>query len=139
MVDEPQDASQKRTRNVLLIEDNVFSAALFQAYLEARPAVRLLSAMQGHVGLDLARGHQPFLILLGLKLPDLSVEQVLRTLRADPRTEKAQVFILDQGTAWDRPDHLRMLGASGLLTMPMTQEAFVALVDLALDADRGAD
>ena len=50
-----------------------------------RRAVRLISTMQGRLGLALAREHRPDLMLADLHLPDLSGEDVLRELRADPR------------------------------------------------------
>ncbi len=67
---------------MLYIEDNLSNLRLVERILERRPAVRLLSAMQGRLGLDLARQHRPDLILLDLHLPDISGEQVLRELRA---------------------------------------------------------
>ena len=48
--------------------------------------MRLLTAMQGSLGLDLAREHQPDLILLDVHLPDIMGDEVLRRLQADPRT-----------------------------------------------------
>jgi CheY-like chemotaxis protein len=59
-------------RTILYIEDNLSNLNLVQEILRQQPQVELLSAMQGRLGLDLARKHSPDLILLDLHLPDLT-------------------------------------------------------------------
>jgi PAS domain S-box-containing protein len=71
--------------NVLYIEDNLANVALLEGILAFRPGVRLLTAMQGHLGLELARQHHPDLILLDVHLPDIPGDEVLRRLRDEPR------------------------------------------------------
>lgn len=51
----------------------------------------LVSAMQGELGLVLARQHHPDLILLDLHFPDIPGEEVLRRLRADPATAQVPI------------------------------------------------
>ena len=71
---------------MLYIEDNPSNIKLVETILRERPAVRLLVAQQGRLGLDLAREHAPALVLLDLDLFDISGEEILRRLRADERT-----------------------------------------------------
>jgi hypothetical protein len=56
---------------LLYIEDNLSNVQLLEALLSHRPRIALLSAMQGRMGIELARQHHPFLILLDLHLPDV--------------------------------------------------------------------
>lgn len=63
--------ASSRARVVLYIEDNLSNLKLIQRLLAHRPEVRLLPAIQGRLGLDLAREHYPHLILLDLHLPDI--------------------------------------------------------------------
>ena len=79
---------------MLYIEDNLSNLRLVEEILEHWPGITLLSAMQGTIGLDLAREHQPDLILLDLHLPDLSGDEVLRRLKSDPRTRSIPVVML---------------------------------------------
>ena len=67
---------------------------LIEAILHARPQVELLPAMQGQLGLDLAREHLPDLILLDIHLPDLDGDEVLARLQADPATREIPVVVL---------------------------------------------
>src|SRR5205823_5129731 len=72
--DEPSPAlnNAQGKRTILYIEDNLSNLNLVQEILRQQPQVELLSAMQGRLGLDLARKHSPDLILLDVHLPDLN-------------------------------------------------------------------
>ena len=47
---------------VLYIEDNPSNLMLIEQILRQRPEIKLLEAMQGELGLELARRHRPNLI-----------------------------------------------------------------------------
>src|SRR5688500_20294144 len=79
---------------VLYIEDNVANLRLLERIIRRRPALTLLSAMQGSQGLELAQAHRPDVIILALHLPDLPGEEVRARLRADPRPREIPVVIL---------------------------------------------
>jgi len=82
------------THTLLYIEDNMANLRLIERALSRRPDIALLSAMQGRLGLDLARQHQPDLILLDLHLLDLAGEDFLRHLQRDPRIRDIPVVVL---------------------------------------------
>jgi CheY-like chemotaxis protein/anti-sigma regulatory factor (Ser/Thr protein kinase) len=71
---------------LLYVEDNPANLKLVQEIIRFRPELRLLSAPDGQLGLELARAHLPDVILLDINLPGMSGFDVLRQLRADPRT-----------------------------------------------------
>src|SRR5205807_2434081 len=81
-------------RTVLYIEDNLDNVRLLQRVMTCRPGIQLLTAMQGSLGIDLARQHRPDLILLDVHLPDLHGDEVLRRLRAGPETEHVPVVVI---------------------------------------------
>src|ERR671932_1003965 len=88
------DGPPDEASTVLYIEDNLANLALIEHVLAHRPEVRLLAAMQGRLGLELAREHHPALLLLDLHLPDLAGEEVLRRLREDSATAGVPVVVL---------------------------------------------
>lgn len=69
---------------MLYIEDHLASLALIETLLQRRPGIRLLSSMQGQLGLDLAAQHAPQLVLLDVTLPDMDGLAILRLLRQSP-------------------------------------------------------
>jgi hypothetical protein len=74
-MDAPPDGARWTTDRlapglVLHIEDNSSNLRLIERLLASRPGVRVMAAMQGRLGLELAREHQPAPILLDLNLPD---------------------------------------------------------------------
>ena len=72
-----------RRGTVLYVEDNLSNLKLIERLLARRTGIKLLSAMQGRLGLELAREHRPGLILLDLNLPDVHGSEVLRRLREE--------------------------------------------------------
>ena len=124
------EAPPKHT--LLLIEDNLSNLALIERILQARPGVALLSAMQGGLGLELARQHLPDLILLDLHLPDIPGNEVLHRLRADPITRETPVVIVSADATRGRIQRLQDEGANAYLTKPLDVVQLLTLIDDAL-------
>jgi CheY-like chemotaxis protein len=123
---EPEPAAEL---TVLYIEDNLSNLQLVERVLSRRPGVRLISAMRPQLGLELAAEHDPDLILLDLHLPDMPGQEVLRRLRAEPRTATVPVVIL---SADARPNLVKELLAKGVrafLTKPLDVKELLGLLD----------
>ncbi len=125
-----------RSGTVLYIEDNLSNFRLIERALERLGEVRLLPAMLGQLGLDLAREHRPDVILLDLHLPDIAGEEVLARLVAEPATRQIPVVILSADASSSQADRLLASGARAYLTKPIDVLAFLGLVD---ELIRGAD
>jgi CheY-like chemotaxis protein len=85
--------------------------------------------MRPQLGLDLAAEHHPDLILLDLHLPDMPGQEVLRRLRAEPRTADVPVVIL---SADARPTLIKELlgqGVRAFLTKPLDVKELLGLLD----------
>jgi PAS domain S-box-containing protein len=124
---------------VLYVEDNASNLRLMQRVLERRPGVTLLHASDGARGVQLAREEQPSLVLLDMHLPDMTGEEVLRSLWSGPSTRSIPVVVL---TADATPGLVRRLKAAGALecfTKPMDVPRVLALIDRALDTTAGRD
>jgi len=117
---------------LLYVEDNLANLSLIERVLLSRPEWRLLPALQGKLGIELAREHAPDLILLDLHLPDLSGEEVLRELRADPRTAAIPVVVVSADATAKTVERLRASGAEAYLTKPLNVKQFVATIESAL-------
>jgi hypothetical protein len=122
----PHDAAKL---TLLYIEDNLSNLRLVERILARRPHVRLISAMQGSIGLQLARLHRPDLVLLDLHLPDMNGADILRQLRADPLTHDLPIVMISADATAPQIDRLRAAGANDYLTKPIDVRKFLALVD----------
>jgi CheY-like chemotaxis protein len=114
---------------VLCIEDNVASANLIEHVLHLRPNVMLHTAVQGTLGLDLARNHHPDLILLDVHLPDLDGAEVLTELRRDPTTRDIPVVVVSADATPSQRSRLREMGAAHYLTKPLHINELLEIVD----------
>ena len=123
-----------REYTLLYIEDDLANAQLLERIVEVRKSTRLLTAAQGHTGLALAREKSPDLILLDLHLPDISGEQLLLLLKADPHTASIPVIIVTGEISQDLPEKLRHLGAHDILIKPYRVQDLFALLDRVLAA-----
>ena len=129
--DEPLLSSRdyRSEKRLLYIEDVVANVRLLEVVMQRRPSVRLLPAMQGQLGLDLAREHQPDLILLDLHLPDMSGEKVLAQLDADQDTRHIPVVMLTADATERQLGELISLGARAYLTKPIDVRRLLETVD----------
>jgi PAS domain S-box-containing protein len=125
---EPAASSARARRTMLYIEDNLSNLDLIKKLLATRPEITLLSAMQGRLGLDLARLHKPDLILLDLHLPDIGGEAVLLQLKAEPSLRATPVIILSADATSGQIQRLLASGAHAYLTKPLDLKQFLALV-----------
>jgi CheY-like chemotaxis protein len=116
------------SRTVLYIEDNVVSAQLIERIFSRWSHVRLISAMQGRLGLELAHQHRPDLILLDLHLPDIQGHDVLQRLRADPATSHIPVVITSADATPGQIARLKEAGADEYLTKPLDIARFAEVV-----------
>jgi CheY-like chemotaxis protein len=118
------------SKTILYIEDNLTNLKLLERLLDRRPEIRLLSAMQGGIGVTLARTHRPDLILLDLNLPDMPGEEVLGRLRSDPRTSKVPVVVLTAEASSGQVKRLLDAGARAYLTKPLEVDRFFLTIDM---------
>jgi signal transduction histidine kinase/ActR/RegA family two-component response regulator len=105
---------------VLYIEDDAANTALMARLFAEEPRLELLTTMYGKLGLELARQHQPDLILLDVHLPDLAGDQVLKRLRADELTRAIPVIAVSADATDEQRRRMTALGAANYLTKPLT-------------------
>ncbi|WP_426075761.1 PAS domain-containing hybrid sensor histidine kinase/response regulator [Janthinobacterium sp. PSPC3-1] len=127
--DAPLDAPR---RKVLYVEDNPANLILVEQLIARRSDLGMLSAVDGHLGIALARQHQPDLILMDINLPGISGTEVLGLLRVDPLTAHIPVIALS-ANALPR-DVRKGLDAGFLryLTKPINVPEFMEALDTAL-------
>jgi len=134
----PVPPGSGRPATLLYVEDNLANLSLVEQILEARPEWRLVPALQGRLGVDLAREHLPDVVLLDLHLPDIPGDEVLRQLRADPRTADIPVVVISADATPNAVERLRAAGATAYLTKPLRVHRFVRTIEAALGGAEAA-
>jgi signal transduction histidine kinase/CheY-like chemotaxis protein len=123
--------------SVLYVEDNLANVQLVERILRSYSRLKLLTAMQGQVGLELARHHQPDLVLLDVHLPDVGGEVVLKHLRAEPALRETTVVVLSADATQPQIRRLKEAGADEYLTKPVDVHRFKELIESVLNKQRG--
>jgi signal transduction histidine kinase len=114
---------------VLYVEDVVANVRLVEEIFARRPSIRLIPAMLGRLGIELARDHHPHLIFLDLHLPDMTGADVLAALRRDAATRGIPVVILTADATRREIDKLKRLGGRSYETKPIGMRRLLELVD----------
>jgi CheY-like chemotaxis protein len=114
---------------VLHIEDNESNLKLVERILDRRPEIELVEARTGNDGLALAATLGPSLIVLDLRLPDISGEEVLRRLRAGDATRGTAVVVVSAEARPSEADRVLAGGADHFLVKPIDVSTFLEVVD----------
>ena len=104
---------------VLLVEDNIINLRYISKVIEKMDDVELMSAKEGGIGIELAKTHNPNLILLDLDLPDIYGIEVLKALIADPITAKTHIIVMSAETNPHVVETALAIGAHKFVTKPI--------------------
>jgi CheY-like chemotaxis protein len=123
-------------RTLLYVEDNPANLKLIEQLIARRPDMRLLSARDGNLGIQLARANQPEVILMDINLPGISGIEALRILRDDPATSHIPVVALSANAMPRDIEKGLQAGFFRYLTKPIKVNEFMQTLDVALEFAR---
>jgi two-component system cell cycle response regulator len=104
-------------RTILLIEDDPLSARLVDLILKSE-GHQVIMVQDGLRGLEIAQKASLDLILLDLMLPGIDGFEVLRRLRADPKTANLKVVVVSAKSQPADKEKAAELGIDHYLTKP---------------------
>jgi len=120
-----QDAQRKR---ILVVEDHPLSLVLLKQLLKAH-GYEILGTPEGLQALDLARDEQPDLILMDIRLRDISGLDVIRLLKQDDQTKTIPIIAV---TALASPEHEKKgleSGCDAYIPKPITLDNFLRTIE----------
>jgi PAS domain S-box-containing protein len=133
IVDGPRARFGARHATLLCVEDNQANMKLVEQLIARRPDVRLLTAVDGIRGVEVARASLPTVILMDINLPGISGVEALKILRDDLSTAHIPVIALS-ANAMIRDIQTGMdAGFFRYLTKPIKVEQFMDTLDAALE------
>jgi len=122
----------EQSYSVLCVEDNQANLKLIELIIARRPDLRLLTAVNGTSGVELARTAQPDVILMDINLPDINGFEALRILRSDPRTANIPVIALTANAMTRDIQRGLQAGFFLYITKPINVNAFMEALNEAL-------
>ncbi|WP_370446389.1 PAS domain S-box protein [Glaciimonas sp. PCH181] len=120
-------------RSLLYVEDNSANLALVEQLIARRSDLKLLTAADGHLGIQLARAYRPDIILMDINLPGISGFGALKILREDPATAHIPIMALSANAVPRDIQKGLEAGFFRYLTKPIKVNAFMEALDAALD------
>jgi CheY-like chemotaxis protein len=119
-------------RTMLYVEDNPANLALVEELIARRGDLRLLTATDGHQGVQLARTFLPEVILMDINLPGINGYDALKMLRNDPATAGIPIMALSANAVPRDIEKGLEAGFFRYLTKPIKVVEFMEALDVAL-------
>ena len=119
-------------RMLLYVEDNPANLLLVEQLVGRRSDLKLLTAVDGYLGIQLARTYQPDVILMDINLPGISGYGALKILHEDPVTAHIPVVALSANAVPRDIEKGIKAGFFRYLTKPIKVNEFMDALDVAL-------
>jgi PAS domain S-box-containing protein len=131
-------------RSLLYVEDNPANMELLAQLLQRSPDIQLLTAVNGTLGIEVARKELPTVIIMDINLPGMSGIEALTILREDPITAHIPVIALSANAMPHDLARGLKLGFFRYLTKPIKVPEFMKTLNDAFElaerkASPGAD
>ena len=123
-------------RTLLYVEDNPANMTLVEELVARRGDLKLLSAIDGHLGVIMARTYQPDVILMDINLPGMSGFDALEILRNDPATSHIPIMALSANAVLHDVERGLRAGFFRYLTKPIKIQEFMGALNAALQLEK---
>ncbi len=122
-----------RLHTLLYVEDNPANLKLVEQIIARHPDIRLLTAVNGNSGIEIARVSQPDVILMDINLPGINGFEALKILRSDPATAHIPVIAISANAMPRDIERGLKAGFFRYLTKPIKVNEFMEALDVALE------
>ncbi len=134
---EPSEWGGDLPQTVLYIEDDEVNTLLMKQVFCGQPALTLRTETTGERGIAAAIETQPSLILLDLHLADTSGFDVLRRLRANPKTGHIRCIAVSADALPSQIEQAMAMGFDGYWTKPLDLPRVMSELKAVLRAEAG--
>ncbi|HEX5724339.1 MAG TPA: response regulator [Longimicrobiaceae bacterium] len=114
-------------RTILLAEDHEDNRIALLTVLE-RSGYEVLGARNGREAVELARAHQPDLVVMDLAMPEMDGREAMRVLKSDASTAGIPVVLLTAMALSVDREKMIAEGFDGFLVKPCLPPVFLAEV-----------
>lgn len=125
----PDNATSSQQYTLLYVEDNPANLMLVEDLIARRPDIRLISAVDGISGVEMALSELPDVILMDINLPGINGIRVLEILTTDPSTANIPVVALSANAMRRDIEKGLQAGFYRYLTKPIKVMEFMDTLD----------
>jgi CheY-like chemotaxis protein len=129
---QPHVPREARLHTLLYVEDNPANLKLVEQIIARHPDMRLLTAVNGNLGIEIARVSQPEVILMDINLPGINGFEALRILREDTTTAHIPVIAISANAMPLDFERGLKAGFFRYITKPIKVNEFMDALDVAL-------
>jgi CheY-like chemotaxis protein len=119
---------------LLCVEDNPANLRLVEQMIGRYPEIRLLTAVNGTSGVEMARVFLPDVVLMDIHLPDISGFEALQILQSDPATNRIPVVAVSANAMSGDIKRGLEAGFFRYITKPIKIDEFMLALDEALES-----
>jgi two-component system, cell cycle response regulator DivK len=114
-------------KRVLIVEDNELNMKLFRDLIEGS-GYETIRTRNGLEALDLARAHQPDLILMDIQLPEVSGLEVTKWLKEDDKLRSIPVIAVTAFAMKGDEERIRSGGCEAYISKPISVKSFIETI-----------
>ncbi len=126
-------SSGARRQLLLYVEDNPANLKLVEQIVGRHPQLRLLTAVNGDLGVELARSTLPDLILMDINLPGISGFDAMKIIKAGPTTAHIPIVAVSANAMPLDVERGLKAGFYRYITKPIRVSEFMEAVNIALE------
>jgi CheY-like chemotaxis protein len=115
--------TEMKKGNVLVFEDSLLSMKLIKTVLES-DNYTVLEARNAQQGIEMARKHQPDIILMDIQLPDMGGLEATRLIKSDPALKDIPVVAVTAAAMRDDIKQALSAGCVGHISKPIDVKNF---------------
>lgn len=114
-------------KKVMIVEDNELNMKLFDDLLSAH-GYDTIKTRDGRQVLDLARAHNPSLIIMDIQLPEVSGLEVTQWLKSDPELKAIPVVAVTAFAMKGDEEKIRAGGCEDYVSKPISIMDFMQVI-----------
>jgi PAS domain S-box-containing protein len=120
----------EQARTLLYVEDNPANLKLVEQIIARQAGIRLITAVNGETGIEMAQASRPDVILMDINLPGMSGFEALKILRSHPGTAHIPVIAISANAMPRDIEHGLKAGFFRYITKPIKVDAFLEAIDV---------
>jgi PAS domain S-box-containing protein len=131
--EQPHVPRGERHHTLLYVEDNPANLKLVEQIIARHSDMSLLTAVNGNLGIEIARASHPDVILMDINLPGINGFEALKILRSDASTAHIPVIAVSANAMPLDVERGQNAGFFRYITKPIKVDEFMEALDLALE------